>query len=267
MAKKDTDAYEKWLNEEFLGSIPDEKREAVKEALLSNEVAQGAFLRQQDYTRKTQELKTLQKEAEEAVKKAQKVDAYDKWYVEEAVPSVQRANDEANRLRAALVAAGITTETGTGNPPPPAVNPAKLNELEKRLNDIDSGAFNTIIGMSAAAYRAAKENFEFKPDEVMEYASRNRVSPVQAFEKLTETERATRAESARKDELKRAREEGAREALSKLHSPDYMKPTESSPVLDVLFNSKPGGATQQPSESDRVRAALAAFEEAGAPPA
>lgn len=257
------DAYQEWLSD-FVEGLPEGQRDTVREAL-KQEKAKDAFLRQADYTRKTQELKKAREDADKVLHKANKVDAYDKWYEEQAKPAVARAVEEAQRLRAQLVDAGLADATpGTATSPvvPQAVQ-QKLQDLERRVNLVDSGAFNTITALTQLAYKAAKENFEFDPQAVLTHAHNNQINPLTAYEQLTEPQRKEREQKALDEKLKKAREEGAREALSKVHTPGFMHERgESAATIDALFAQKEGVKSPVAAENTRVEAALAAFHEA-----
>lgn len=273
MAKpKDDAAYQKWLNEEFLPSVEEGKRDAVLAALAENEKAHGAFLRHSDYTVKTQELAKVRKEAEAVLDKARKVDAYDAWYLQHAKPTFDKVTSENERLKQALIAGG-SLEDGDDPPAsgaargsaPSEAQLKKLEELEARVAQVDTGAFNTMVAMTNLLRRAQKEGIEFDAAEVLGHASRNGISPILAYEELTREQREERQRKDFEDKLKQAREEGRREALSKVHSPDYAGEQETVPTVEALFgpSQKAQSTTPVADEQARVAEALRVFREAG----
>jgi hypothetical protein len=108
-------------------------------------------------------------------------------------------------------------------------------EFDQRINVIDQ-AFPALMGeLSNIMQKTIKEGYSIDPRDVIQYAGENRVTPLQAFESLTQSERAKRAEESAKANEEKWKEIGRREALSKLPSPAYLKPTGPS-VVDNLSN-------------------------------
>ncbi len=262
MARKDDDAYNSWLEEEFLPSVSEDQRDFLKTALVSNEKAKSGFLRQSDYTRKTKELSEVRKEAERVLDRARKVDAYDQWYETHAKPTVLGYQTEIQRLKSALTELG--GEPGDAGTPHNGADSKRVDEIERRLALVDSGALNTITAMTTLAMRAAKDGFDFDAEELLERASRNRVSPIAAYDEMTKPLREERERKALEERLKKAEDEGYRKALSKFSSPDVSRNDESVPTLDALFGTKaPGTGNAVQTESARVAEALQVFHDAG----
>lgn len=265
MAAKDDAAYTSWLEEEFLPTVPEDKRDLLKEALSANEKAKGGFLRQSDYTRKTKELADVRKEAERVLERAKKVDAYDQWYETHAKPTVLGYQAEVARLKKAVAElGGGTAEEGGGDDKTPPDLLKRLEEAERRVALVDSGALNTITAMTNLAIRAAREGFDFDAEELLEKASRNKVSPITAYEEMTRPMREEKEKKAMEERLKKAEDAGYRKALSKLSSPDVSRNDENVPTLDILFGAKqPANGTAVQTESARLAEALKVFHEAG----
>ena len=269
MAKPKDDAkYQEWLEKEFLPSVDEGERDKVKAALVENEKAHGAFLRQDDYTRKTQELAKVREQAEQVLDKAKKVDAYDSWYLTHAKPTYDKVASENERLKKALVDVGLGEGEGddppAGRSAPTEAQLKKLEELEARVAQVDTGAFNTMVAMTNLVTRAQKEGIEFDAAAVLDFASRNRISPILAYEEITKDERKARDEKAFDEKLKAAREEGYRQALSKVSSPDYSR-DEVVPTVEALFGPSIKAQSESPvaDEQARVAEALRVFREAG----
>lgn len=131
-------------------------------------------------------------------------------------------------------------------------------ENERRLKMFDQALPQLLGDIGDVMYRSLSEGYKVNPKEVINYALKNKVDPNRAFEEITADERNGREATRQADELKKAREEGRREAMSKFSTPDVHRPSGPS-VVDNLQN--PDYKPQ--SQRDRVNDAVKEFLSTG----
>lgn len=272
MAKAE-DAYKEWFEKEFLPSVSEDKRDAVKAALLENEVAKNSFLRQADYTKKTTELSKERQQLEASARDtAARLQKWNDWWANakptlEAQQQKAKQADELARKAAAYEAQlreyGLLEDHPTQTPGTPRSRPvsddyaSELEALKRQVGAIDTGALNYSTTMANLAYRAAKDGFDFDANTILEYSRQNGVSPVQAYEAITYPARQALWEKQYNEEIEKAKEEGKREVLSKMPLPDRLRAPEPG-SLDLL-----AAAPDLGDRNTRMSEALKAFTEAG----
>jgi hypothetical protein len=247
---------------EVLKEVPDDQKQGVEEALrmdaLRKEIESG-YSRQSDYSRKMDELKQAQADAEakinqeRGVLKAEK-DRYAEWY-EGANRDYQAAVDRATRYE---------QEYGKLENADPnsqhRVNPDLLtrDEYQRQLAAEFERRDRAAIDFADALTDAKLDHqsrFEEKLDTDALYAHVEKTGlPFRkAYDDYIQP-RVREAEQAKFEEkLKQAKEEGINEGRSQAHMP--VQPDSSHPrAIDSL-----GQSTNQ---DDRVNAAASAFREA-----
>ncbi len=247
MSKREDGEYQKWLDD-LKRDNPDlaanldalAATEAGKELFRGNAKREPEFYRRlNEYNEKEKELQAenakftqKQREFEEIVKQQ------NEWY-ESAKPTVDVLKSraaEADVLQAKLEAVqkklndlGVQMPVDSPTTPNPAPRSAgedillkQLEEIQQRQRMMDQ-AFPQVMGeFLSVVHRAQKEGFDVDPREVLATVYKDKVTPSQAYENMTRDERDKRSQEKYATDLKNAKEEGAREALSKLNGPDRL---------------------------------------------
>lgn len=277
MKKKTEAEYKKW-KEEFEKTLPENLRsnwQVLAESEQGFELFNG-HLRQQEFDRALNEVN----EAEKAVKADRAaiaeamqqfvgdVERVKQWYDEEA-PKNKRLADEYRRLyEQHSVAQRRLQELGLADDlshiegvPMKQANDELLEELKsikQRLALQDRAIPKILSDAIAVTKEAVKGGYDFDASALMTYASQNGVDLKTAFQTLTFDQREKKLAEEKEKELEKvraeAREEGRREAFSKIPSPERMGPVAPTPVDAVL-------AGKVPSQGDRVNNAVKAFME------
>lgn len=270
MGKKEEERFQKWVEESWLPSLKPELHNSAK-ALINDETARtelmNGYLRQDDYSKKTAELARAKEEldarlgAERAAAIAARDAEYQQWY-QGANAEYLKMQTKADTLEKALTAAGYQP----GQPKKETTVEQdellkQLQGLESRLNAVDRGTYNTVVGMSTLAFRAAKDNYSFDPAKIVEIAQARQMPLERAFEEFIAPEKDARQKAAFEKQLEEAREAGRKEVLSNRPTPDAMGMPTSSPVHDRLFKSQEPSAAR--SQNDIINDAVKGFYEAG----
>lgn len=203
---------------DVLKSVPEDKRTAFEEVLKTEAVAKelkNAGLRQSEFSRAMDDLKT-------------KTERWESWYadVSQQVASIQQENEQYKALY------GDVDSTGDegGRPQPQTPQPKGLTEaqLAAELTRRDQLAIQ-FADVLTDLKDMHKETFgeRLNTRELIDYCTRSGLPLEAGYRGYT----ADRLEAKRKTEfdveLKKAREEGAREALSSHNLPVAPTPTEA----------------------------------------
>lgn len=267
MGKKEEQKFQKWFEEEWMPSLKPELHNSAK-ALFNDEQARtelmNGYLRQTDYTTKTQELADARKQMEsELAAERQTRSAYEQqvqsWYTQANTEYVT-AQQELAELRGKLAKTGPSFGAPTMEQSDLLKKIEKLEQNEAKLIDhvrkVDLGALNTVTTLSGLAYRALKEGYSYDPNEILKISQSKNIPLDRAFDEFTASERAEKEKAAREAEREKMREELKREILSNRTTPDAMGP--ENPVLNNLFGTKQG---QSKTDFDIVREAVQDFNE------
>lgn len=267
MGKKTSEEqYKAWVKEVEADLAEDQK--AHFQALVNSEAGQkvfGGHLREADYYKRLNEHNAEKQKFEQ-----EKTQMYS-WYEQEA-PKVERTLKEKQALEKRLqdyerqlAEQGFIDPEAVGASSAVRADAVKREELEairqenqRRLQLFDQALPHLLGDIGDVMYRSLSEGYKVNPKEVIKYALENKVDPNRAFEELTADERRTRDAKRQEEELKKAREEGRREAMSKFPTPDVHRPSGPS-VVDNLQdpNYKPL------SQRDRVNDAVKEFLSTG----
>lgn len=259
MASRETEKFRKWA-QEVANKLPDNLRNSWVAVTQNDFDGQdelvNAFLRQDDYTRKTtslsKEQQKLQERAEELeAERSQLVD----WY-NQANSQHQALYNEYMQLR-------------NGNPSHRQQDTAvdqmaalkrEKDELLQRIRQVDQGAWTMATRLSALSHRSLKEGYSFDPDAIAAYSAKNQVPLETAWEALTADERRQKQEEDVNKRIEAAKEEARKDALSKISPPDsFGRSYSSEPSMVDAIRSNSGVSNDHQRQSE----ALKAFYEAG----
>lgn len=269
LSKKEDEAYAQWLNDlksQYQDIAPVLDQLATTEA--GRELYRGG-LRTADYYRRLNEIRD-QKEEFERQKSAFESDVnkqYGWW--QEAQTNYARMQQERQDLQSRLAAyENQIKEYGVDPkeivPPQPAnggqdnITQRELAELRNRVQAMDTNFPAILSGFLKAQQQALEERIPFDPNEVFKRVYQQRVDPVTAFNEMARPFREERAKEVLQKELEKAREEGRREALSKLSGPDRAVRPASPSVVDALRSTE---AQPLVNRGERVDAAVRDFME------
>ena len=216
----------------------DEQAKAIIEALGKNEKLQKAF--KDGFVETGQHHSTVDKlkgEWEGKYTQAeQKVRQYDEWYNSQAKPAFdqyQKAQialqqyqatfgpiDTATDVRQAAAATGLSKEDVQ----------AMLNETVQRQNTAYVGLLKDMTRISGEHVQRFKEPLDV--DAFEEFANKSGLPPRAAYEKFVAPRVQEQQNTEFEAKIKAAREEGARDALSKHKLPVESGPRESHLVFD-----------------------------------
>lgn len=215
--------------------LSQEEKDAILKVTANEKFAKGLgddVLRQQDYSRNMDALKT---------EKAKWSD----WYQKALTADQQRAQELADyQTQLAAYEAAYGKVDGTQRQVIQGVQTADLDKFRKELEEKDkvrdSQMISLLKGMGRIASQHAVEFKETLDTDALEKVAMERNLPLmQAYEEMVRPRREEKSTLARAEELKLAREEGARDALSKHHLPVDTGAKEYHP----FFN--PGDPKQQ----------------------
>lgn len=234
MSRKEDAAYAEWMGE-IKTKHPDvaDTLDALAETDAGREIFRGG-LREADYYRKLNDIRDARTELdEEAVKQ-------ESWW-EQAKPEYARALAERDEAVQKLEAAAMNRDPGgsgggNGAPAPaaPPSNPKELEELRQRIGAMDQAYPQVMLGMFEAQQAALREGLEYKPDEVLKMAFDKRMKPLDAFNVIVADQRTEKAKGMLENELTKAREEGYKQALSKLSGPDQILKRQGTSIVEAL---------------------------------
>lgn len=265
MAKKEEDLFREWVQEVSSGLETEEEKKAFEVFAASKagrETLRGG-MRRGEFDRRLNDLHETRRQLETAEEELKsKHAALKEWYDKEA-PKNLRLSEELIALKAKL-----REFTDDDDVPAAAATVAQMpynkeefEAIQEKLKKIDLFDANLprLMGeMTSIVKKSIQEGFDVDPRDVIAYASKNRVDPFRAYEDLTYEARQEKFEQNRENELKKAREEGRREALSNLKSsPDHIR-TPGPSVTDSLFEGK-----AFPTKRERVDSAVRDFLEMG----
>lgn len=244
MSKREDDAYAAWLGE-IKSKFPDVAPviDQFAETEAGREVFRGG-IREADYYRRLNELHAEKETFQEAQQKFQKdVELQSRWW-EEAKPTYDRTVQEADELRKKLEA--VQKEYGVDpkdlvqpSPSPQTDNltQKELLELKNRVQAMDRNFPGVVLGLLQAQQSALKEGLDFDPQAVFQKVYQQGVDPLTAFNDIARPQREQKLKTALEAELEKAREEGRKEALSKLSGPDRAVTAGRPSIVETLRQS------------------------------
>lgn len=274
LSKREDAAYEDWLNDvknQYKDVAP------ILDQLASTDAGRELFrggLRTSDYYRRLNEFRDQKEAAEKELQEKQQAFQADVtkqygWW-QEAQPAYERAIAEKQELAQKLAAYETQlkeygVETKDIVPPQQhsvaadSITQRELAELRNRVQAMDVNFPTVMMGFLKAQQTAISEGLPFDPNEVFKRVYQQKVDPMTAFNEMSQPFRAEKAKQMLTQELDKAREEGRREALSKLSGPDRAIRPSSPSVVDALRSTDTGGALTN--KGERVDAAVRDFLE------
>lgn len=221
MSKKEDAAYSEWLAE-VKAKNPDVAPvlDSLAETDAGREIFRGG-LREADYYRRLNELSEAKQQLEAEGNKQVS------WW-NEAKPAYDAALAERDEFKRRL-------DGSNGAPLAPAPAPSKdLEDLKNRVVAMDQGYTQVMLGMFDAQQSALREGLPFEANKVLQEVYQHKVDPLTAFNRLSAPQRQEKAKELLKHELEKAREEGYKQALSKLSGPDKVLRQGSPSLVDAL---------------------------------
>lgn len=230
---KEEVAYQEWLKD-VSGKLPEDLRpqfEAVTDSDAGKELFR-AVGRREDYNRRVNEVEDTRRQL-------------NSWWEQEKprneklLAELARKEERLAQREATLKELGFLDDPGSGRTPTPpsVVKKDDLTEFEKRMEariaSIDRALPAFLGDFSETIYRIGKEGYSISPKDVLQHSMENNVSTTAALDVLTSVERDKRAKDAAVKEQEKWKEEGRREAISKLNNPAQMRPAGPN-ILDTL---------------------------------
>jgi len=182
------------------------------------------------------------KETRESALKEARV-GYDDWYYKEALPTVKALQDKVKRYE---------EERGSLEPlndpaAPPDADPDKIlkqvmNNVNDLLKDRDAATVNlwedglTIVDR----WRRQFPDEDLPVKDLREFAEQQNLRPADAFDKFIAPRLQKMTEEQHEKDIAAAKEDGAREALSKHHLPNDPTPKDPSPFFTQPTFDKDG---------------------------
>lgn len=238
MAKKVTkdEAFAAFVPE-FLGEFPEDIRDKVADAIKGSAKAKDAFLRQADYSRFMDEAKA---ERDAAIAAAQTEiqqarDIADKWnkWGETSYTELSTATERLRKYEETYGAIDATTTAPKAVPGFSKEEVAALLETKLAERSQQMVAFADVLTDLKLSHRDTfKETLPTQ--DLLKYAAEHGITDLsRAYTEFTAPRMSERRDTEHAEALKRAREEGAREALSNTKLPVGFS-RGGNPLIDAL---------------------------------
>lgn len=274
LSKKEDDQYQAWLND-----VKSQHKDVapILDQLATTDAGRELFrggLRTADYYRRLNEFRDEKEKAERDLAEKQQAFQADvtkqySWW-QEAQTNVAKIEAEKQDLASKLTAYeaqlkeyGVDTKSVISQAPANGgamdnLTQREIAEIKSRVQAMDQNFPAVMMGLLKAQQSALTEGLPFDPTEVFKRVYQQRVDPVTAFNDYAKPFREEKAKQILSQELDKAREEGRREALSKLSGPDRAVRPSSPSAVDALRTSDNPVFTDRGS---RVDAAVKDFME------
>lgn len=258
MGRKEDTAYAEWLAE-IKAKHPDvaPQLDSFAETEAGREIFRGG-LREADYYRRLNEIRDEKAEIEAKAREIEEQGQQQISWWQEAKPEFDRAIAERQEYERKLEAyenklkeIGVEPKVAVPTAQPPAVN-RELEDLKSRVSLMDAAYPQVMMGLFQAQQAAIREGLQFDPNQVIQKVYKDKVDPLTAFNQLVAPQREEQAKALLQQELEKAKEEGRREALSKLSGPDRAVRPSGPSIVDALR----GDATVLTDERSRRDAAV-----------
>ncbi len=168
---------------------------------------------------------------ESALAEAKK--GYDDWYYKEALPTVKALQDEVKGLKEGKDPLDLNTNKVIPDADPDAILKKVMSDVGDLLKDRDAAVANLWedgLSISNQWHRQFPDE-DLPVKEIREFAEKNNLRPADAFEKFIAPRLTKMSDERHEKALIAAKEEGAKEALSKHHLPNDPTPKEASPFF------------------------------------
>jgi hypothetical protein len=253
MATSDLKAY--WQELAKKANLPEDKAKAVLEALgdeAVEKVFKDGFKPIPDYSR---DLDSVRDRARSETSQAVKA-YYDQWYQTQALPALTKKEKEAADYKASLdryrQAYGDLDDGGNGNRQQ-IVTPASGDFLSKSefteyMRSREQAEINVLkAGLNAASHHMHVFGKPLDVDAVLKTANDKGLTFEAAYKEYIEPELSKKTSSEFEAKLKLAREEGARDALSRHKIPVDAGPREFHPFFDRETDKEKAAVTERDS--------------------
>jgi hypothetical protein len=261
----DLQAY--WQELAKKANLPEDKAKLVSDALADETVQRtfrNGFRAMPDYSRDMDSVRDRTRaETSEAVKAY-----YDKWYQSEALPVLTRKEQEAANYKAAVdqyrQLYGDIDGNANGNGQRQIATPSgdflSKSEFQEFMRAREQAEINVLkAGLNAASHHMHVFGKPLDVDAVLRTANEKGLTFDQAYQSYVAPELEKRTKDQHAEELKRAREEGARDERSRMKIPVDSGPRELHPFFDreTTDPTKPA-----PTERDSMAAFIEGWHEA-----
>jgi hypothetical protein len=256
-----------WADYAKTSGLPENLVKAVDEAL-SNEKVANAFVPRSEYSRSLNDKDTALKAAQDQLQKYQ-LDVQ-QYYKDEATKAAERqkAYDDAMALRQRYIDTyGALSDDPTQHRTvaTPSIDPNQYiskKEYEDSLKRIEGQSLYVIKeGLKASQDYFSKFGKPLDIDALEKFAVEKGLPLNVAYTQMIQPELEAKQSSSFAEQLKKAREEGAAEALSRVKSPIDPRPVEPSPFLSNVL--KPADKAAVTSTSERLASFAAAYTDPG----
>lgn len=253
MSAKEDAAYAVW-KQDIEARLPEDLRSNFQ-AITAHDAGREVFrgnLRQEEFNRRVNEV-------------AAEKQRLSTWFNEEAPKNARLVSEQADLQRKLEAYEKTLEELGLDESVTRKADTvhsvAKKEEVEdlkkaveEKLRLFDQALPRLLGDLSSVIQTSITEKFNIDPRAVLNYAAENQLNPIQAFEQMTAGERTRRAGESQKALEEKWKEEGRREALSKLPNPDRIRASGPT-IVDTL--SRTDFASSDP--RTRVDAAVKDF--------
>jgi len=233
MAKVD-DYKTYWLDVAAKAGIPEDKAKAIAEHLGDEAIAKAFkqnFKALPDYSYDLDQVRDRTKADTTAEATAKAKAFYDDWWKNTGEPAYLESVRVADDYRKYRELYGDLNNDGSNNgkPTPPSFSREDADKMiAERLAAHDAA----YVGLTKGAMKIAVQHFKdygevLNPDELEKFANENKLGDLNsAYEAYVKPRAEEKAKEKHEAELAAAREEGAREALSRHKLPADSKPRE-----------------------------------------
>lgn len=259
MAKDNSD-YDAYVAEVESTLTTDQEKEAFK-VLTSGAVGKtvfGGHLREKEFYRR---LNAMHDEKEDLTKREQE---WQQWYQDNA-PKTERLAAERDALKAQLDKMKETIGLDDDGSTRPEVSKVEVDDsvkkeiarLQTQVAFFDKALPQLLKDMGQINNKIVKENWDVDAGAVLDHALSKSVDLHTAFKELTADEADKRAKTREEQLIAKAKEEGRREALKQVPSPDHLRPSGPT-IVDSLRGTPKPTSTQ-----DRISGAVSEWVESG----
>jgi hypothetical protein len=265
MATKVQDLKAYWSEIARKAGIPEDKAAAISDALGDESVQKAfrdGFRAMPDYSSDMDSVRDKTRaETSEAVKAY-----YDKWYQTEALPILKGKEKEAADARAAVdqyrQLYGDIDASGNGKGNHQIATPADVltkTEFQEFMRAREQAEINVLkAGLNAASHHMHVFGKPLDVDAVLKTANEKGLTFEQAYQTYIAPELEKKTSTQHAEEIKRAREEGARDERSRLKIPVDAGPKELHPFFDREKDPTKVASTDR----DKMNAFLEGWHEA-----
>jgi hypothetical protein len=261
-------AKEYWAEYVKTAGLPDDLVKAG-DALLSNEKVMNAFVPRPEFSRTLDAKDKEARDAQAALLKYQT--EVQEYYKTETLKSAERQQQVDNALAAAQRYRDLYGELpgDTTHQRQTVTTPAfdssqyiSKKEYDESLKRIEGQSLYVIKeGLKASQDYFSKFGKPLDIDALEKFAVEKGLPLNVAYTQMIQPELEAKQSSSFAEQLKKAREEGAAEALSRVKSPIDPRPVEPSPFLSNVLNPADKSAVSK--VSDRLASFAAAYTDPG----